>query len=118
MPSNCLDWEANSRPKNRLTERLRRRDNKADPFRKAETMSTTLQELEEFTRFARQQLADAPQIATLDALFDAWREQHPSMEDALAIQASLRDLEQGVTGRAFEEFASEKRQLLDRQAGS
>ena len=72
-------------------------------------MLTTEEELESFTRFARQRLTGETQTPSLDELFDEWRILHPPTEDVEAIRASLQDMEQGETGRSFAEFAREFR---------
>ena len=63
--------------------------------------------IENFARFAREQVNRRGEGLPIDELFDEWRVLHPPAEDLLAIQASLRDMESGETGRPFEEFAAE-----------
>lgn len=72
-------------------------------------MATTEQEVESFAQFARGRLARGDEELSIDELFDLWRLEHPPAEDALAIKASLRDMQRGETGRPFEEFADEFR---------
>ena len=62
-------------------------------------------EIDEFTSFAKKQILEGTTFS-IDELYDRWREGHPAAEDALAVQASLRDMENGETGRVFDEFAS------------
>lgn len=64
------------------------------------------QEIDDFTSFVKTHLS-AGAATSLDELYDRWREDHPAAEDALAVQASLRDMERGETGRPFEEFAAD-----------
>ena len=63
-------------------------------------------EIQEFTSFAIEHLSTGD-VNSLDELYDRWREVHPAAEDALAVKASLRDMDNGETGRPFNEFASE-----------
>lgn len=66
--------------------------------------------IENFAQFAREQVNLRGEGLPLDDLFDEWRILFPPSEDWLAIQASLRDMENGETGRPFEDFAAEFRQ--------
>ena len=70
----------------------------------------TAELIESFSRFAKAKVDQSGNDLSIDELFDEWRIQHPPAEDWLAIKASLRDLEQGETGRPFAEFADEFRQ--------
>lgn len=72
-------------------------------------MQTTEEELESFTRFARQRLTGQTQTPSLDELFNQWRLLHPPADNVDAIRASLQDMEQGETGRSFAEFVREFR---------
>lgn len=63
-------------------------------------------DIEDFTSFAKNQLSKGATFS-IDELYDRWREGHPAAEDALAVQASLRDMDSGETGRPFDEFASD-----------
>jgi len=69
-------------------------------------MATTEQEIDRFAEFAKDQLRHG-ETSSIDELYDRWRLYHPSAEDALAIEASIRDMEHGETGRPFEQFANE-----------
>jgi hypothetical protein len=71
-------------------------------------MSTLQQEFDAFTAFVRQRIGGASD-ATIDDLYDQWREARPASEDALAIKASLADMENGETGRPFGEFVADFR---------
>ncbi|MEM7560025.1 MAG: hypothetical protein AAF394_12975, partial [Planctomycetota bacterium] len=44
---------------------------------------------------------------SLSELLDEWTMLNPPTDDALAIQASIRDMENGDTGQPFDEFAKE-----------
>ncbi len=72
-------------------------------------MATTVKEIEDFTRFARARIEASEEPLSIDDLFDQWREDCPSAEDALAIRASIRDTEQGESGRSLDQFADEFR---------
>jgi len=70
-------------------------------------VATSLDEkIEDFTRFAK---SHSSEDVTIDELYDRWRERTFQETDALAVEASLRDMEQGETGRPFDEFAGEFR---------
>lgn len=70
-------------------------------------MATSLdKKIEDFTRFAK---SHAAEDTTMDELFDRWRARTLQETDALAVQASLRDMEQGETGRPFNQFSEEFR---------
>lgn len=72
-------------------------------------MATSEHEIDSFSEFAKSQLSTRGSDVSLDELFDEWRIVNPPPDDALAIKASLRDMERGETGRPFEEFADEIR---------
>ncbi len=72
-------------------------------------MATTEHEIESFSQFAKSQLELRGSDTSLDELFDEWRLKHPSSEDALAIEASIRDMEDGETGRSFDDFSADFR---------
>jgi len=70
-------------------------------------MATSLDDkIEDFTRFAK---SHSSEDVTMDELYDRWREKAFQETDALAVEASLRDMEQGEMGRPFDEFAAEFR---------
>jgi len=70
-------------------------------------MTTSLDDkIEDFTRFAKNHSSED---VTIDELYDRWRERTFQETDALAVEASLRDMQQGETGRPFDEFAEEFR---------
>ncbi len=66
--------------------------------------------IDAFVQFAREQVHQRGEDFPIDDLFDEWRMQHSPVEDWQAIKASLRDLEDGETGRPFGESAAEFRQ--------
>lgn len=70
-------------------------------------MTLVQKELESFTKFAHERIDAGKLPQSIDELYDEWREAHASVEDTLAIEASLRDMEAGETGRDFESFANE-----------
>lgn len=72
-------------------------------------MATT-ELIESFTQFAKEKVDQEGNELSIDDLFDQWRTQHPPTDDLLAIKASLRDMENGETGRSFDDFAKEFRQ--------
>ena len=65
--------------------------------------------IDDFASFAKGRLA-AGVSASIDDLYDEWRESHGAEEDRLALEASLRDMAAGETGRPFEEFSAEFRE--------
>ncbi len=73
-------------------------------------MATSLQEIDGFARFAKEKLEKVKQEdLSLEEILDEWRVNHPPADDLLAIEASLREMENGEHGRAFEEFSQEFR---------
>jgi hypothetical protein len=76
-------------------------------------MYATAQQIESFRSFALQQLAGGDVELTIDELYDRWRLQQPDEQElrdnVRAVKASLRDMERGTTGRAFDEFAGDFR---------
>lgn len=70
-------------------------------------MASIQQELESFTQFARQKIQAGGPDVSMDELYDQWREAHFASEDAAAILASIRDMEQGEKGRDFSAFAGD-----------
>ncbi|MBI3468886.1 MAG: hypothetical protein HY000_38265 [Planctomycetes bacterium] len=75
------------------------------------------EQIEQFRDFAVQQLRDGDADLTVDEWYDLWRAECPGAdelrEDVLAVRASLRDMERGETGRAFDDFAHEFRMRHD-----
>lgn len=68
--------------------------------------------IDDFASFAKGKLS-AGVSASIDDLYDEWRESHGAEEDRLALEASLRDMAAGETGRPFAEFAGEFRKRND-----
>lgn len=74
-------------------------------------MSDTATELAAFQHYATVRLGNGGSDLSLDELFDEWRQANPNADQLLnstrAIAASLRDLENGETGRPAEEVLNE-----------
>ena len=79
-------------------------------------MTTTEQELESFTQFARSHLGGGGSEPSLDELFDLWRTENPSdadyAENVAAIAAAIQDFHRGDRGRPAGEFSRQLRQEL------
>ena len=77
-------------------------------------MSSISDDLQSFSQFVELQLRTREGTDTLDDLYAEWRASNPTPEqlekDTLAVKASLRDLENGITDRPIEEFEREFRQ--------
>ncbi|MCA9236264.1 MAG: hypothetical protein KDA44_12395 [Planctomycetales bacterium] len=71
-------------------------------------MPDAAHDLAAFTAFAQARLGAGEQVS-LDELYDQWRLAQPSDDDVQAVQAALRDMAAGETGRPFDEFAAEFR---------
>ncbi len=69
----------------------------------------TIELIESFSEFAKAKVDQAGNDLSIDDLYDEWRTQHPPADDLLAIKASLRDMENGDTGRSLDDFAAEFR---------
>ena len=65
-------------------------------------MPTSTQELHSFHKYAAARIQNGGAKLELDELLDEWKHQNPDpqqlQEDALAVKASLRDIEGGETG--------------------
>ncbi|HBE67542.1 MAG TPA: hypothetical protein DDW52_05265 [Planctomycetaceae bacterium] len=77
-------------------------------------MSITQEKIEQFREFAMERLAtDATSLNMVD-LAAEWEFEHESQEhqqhDVAAVNASLRDMDAGQTGRPMSEFLAEFRQ--------
>ena len=72
-------------------------------------MSDTQQDLDGFYQFATRQIVLGQGDRSIEDLFDEWRSQQIQPQElrdnALAVKATLRDIELGVQGRPFDEFA-------------
>ena len=77
-------------------------------------MSTAVQDLHSFYRFADERLRDQNGGPSLDQLYAEWRAQNPTAEElqenVLAVRASLRDMDDEIIGRPIEEFEREFRE--------
>ena len=74
-------------------------------------MPTSSQELQSFQQYATARLRNGGASLELDHLFDEWRNLNPDptqlSEDAIAVRASLRDIERGETGQPVEDAIRE-----------
>jgi hypothetical protein len=104
-------------PKAILTRRLRCRYN---PFRPETVlgnpvaMTTTEQELDSFTRFAKQRLSTSGETElSLDELFDLWRAENPSderyAENVAAVREAINDFKNGDRGTPAREHSDQIR---------
>ena len=79
-------------------------------------MATTAQELDSFTRFARERLSVGEVEPSLDELFDLWRIENPTdtscTEDVAAIAGAIEDFKNGDRGRPAGELSRELRDRL------
>ena len=75
----------------------------------------TLDQIDDFTAFAKSRLGSGAQV-DIDQLYDEWRSKAFADIDALAIQASIRDLENGERGESLDDFLAnfEQEQKQDR----
>jgi len=70
-------------------------------------MSSLLEQLQAFTEYARARIDAGANPESIDELYDEWRTSELASVDARAVAASLRDMEQGETGRSLEEFKAD-----------
>jgi hypothetical protein len=63
----------------------------------------TLDQINDFSAFAKSRLGSGEQV-DIDQLYDEWRSKAFADIDALAIQASVRDLENDERGEPLDEF--------------
>ncbi|NUQ63900.1 MAG: hypothetical protein HUU20_15590 [Pirellulales bacterium] len=79
-------------------------------------MSTTQQELESFTQFAKARLRGGGPEPSLDELFDLWRIENPSdadyAENVAAIGGAIDDFRKGDRGRPAGELTRRLREEL------
>jgi hypothetical protein len=77
-------------------------------------MSATAEQLQSFYQFAELRLRNGGCDQSLDDLYAEWRACNPTREEldtnVRAVRASLRDMDEGQTGRPFDEFTAEFRQ--------
>ena len=69
----------------------------------------TEQQINDFSLFAKTRIEHGATAQSLAELLDDWMMENPSDDDRIAIQASLRDMEAGKTGKEFSDFAAEFR---------
>ena len=76
-------------------------------------MPTSTQELQSFQKYASARIQNGGAKLELDDLLDEWKHQNPDPQqlhdDALAVKASLRDIERGETGTPAEGVIAEIR---------
>lgn len=75
----------------------------------------TLDLLNDFSAYAKSRLSAGDQV-DIDQLYEEWRRNAFGDIDALAVRASVRDLEDGERGEPLDEFLSdfdEKQRKLD-----
>lgn len=79
-------------------------------------MSNTTQQLDQFRQFALTRLNSSGCELSIDELYDEWRRENPAPEEiaqnAKAIAASLRDLDQGVPRKPAAEFVRQFKSKL------
>lgn len=79
-------------------------------------MASTQEQVEKFYRFATEQLANGGSGKSIDELYDQWRFESVSAEElaenVTAIQASIRDMNLGDSGRDATGIIQEMRQEL------
>lgn len=67
---------------------------------------STIDQIEAFATFAKNQLGSG-QECSIDDLYHQWRQQAFQDTDALAVQASIQDLQDGERGQSLDEFLAE-----------
>lgn len=79
-------------------------------------MSTTAQELESFTEFAKKRLGGRGPEPSLEELLDLWRLENPTdadyAENLAAVSAAIEDFRNGDRGRPAGEVSRELRAEL------
>lgn len=68
---------------------------------------TTIEQLNDFSRYAKQIVEQEGKELPLDVIFDRWHRESFAEEDLRRIQASASDYEAGERGRPVDEFLSE-----------
>lgn len=84
-------------------ERTGRLFDRATLFRYAEDM-TTLEQLDDFARFAKAVVEKEGAELPLEVVFQRWNQGAWSEEDLVRIQASVRDYQNGERGEPLEDF--------------
>jgi len=69
----------------------------------------TIEQIDEFTRFAKQLVEKEGSELPLNAIFDRWHEEAFRDEDLLRIQSSVNDYEKGERGQPANEVLAEFR---------
>lgn len=76
-------------------------------------MTTTQQDLDSFTTYARQVIATGQRDLSIDELFDQWRSENPSdeqyAESVAAVKASIQDFKRGERGSIAGEHSAQLR---------
>lgn len=76
-------------------------------------MSTTAQDLESFTEFAKKRLGSCDPEPSLEELFDLWRLENPTdsdyTENLAALSGAIEDFKNGDRGRPAGEVSRELR---------
>ena len=67
---------------------------------------STIDQIEAFTTFAKNQLGSG-QVRSIDDRYHQWRQQAFQDTDRLAVQASIRDFQNGERGQPLDEFLAE-----------
>ena len=67
---------------------------------------STLDSLHEFSAFASERLAESSD-PTIDELYEEWRSKKFEEIDAVAVMASVRDLESGERGQPLDKFLAD-----------
>ncbi len=79
-------------------------------------MSSTEQDIANFTQFALQRIESGERDLTIDDLFHQWRLENPSdeeyAENVTAVQASIRDYQAGERGTVAGEHSAMLRRGL------
>ena len=75
----------------------------------------TIDQIEEFSRFAKLLSEKEGKELPLDVIFDRWHEEAFRNDDLRRLQASVRDYENGERGQPAEEVLAEFR--VERTAG-
>ena len=77
---------------------------------------TTIQQLDSFTQYAREQIECGTTDLSLDEIYDAWRAttDQRSLDDSVAaVQAAIQDMKNGDTGIEVERHLAELRETFD-----
>ena len=85
-------------------------------------MAVTQSDLNQFQAFAKVVIAQSGERLTLDELWDRWRLNCPSEQEAeenvLAVKAAVRDMENGDLGIPVEQHLQEIRKKYNLPTGS